>query len=101
MPRPKIYCGNRDDAPDGYDRLGSRAECLRKGYGAALVFSSEEQRLTAILRMLTRNHRNIMKDTLIKIARNLGVAVTRANGTRKTKQELLNDITNTVMDMMP
>ena len=31
---PKIFCGNGDFVPPGYDALGTRYECLRKGFGA-------------------------------------------------------------------
>lgn len=31
---PKLFCGNGDTVPRGYDALGSRFQCLRKGYGA-------------------------------------------------------------------
>jgi hypothetical protein len=30
----KIFCGNGNIAPPGYDALGTRYECLRKGFGA-------------------------------------------------------------------
>jgi len=29
----KMYCGTRDILPDGYDNLGNRYNCLKKGYG--------------------------------------------------------------------
>ena len=28
-----MYCGTRDILPDGYDNLGNRYNCLKKGYG--------------------------------------------------------------------
>jgi len=34
--RPRFFCGNGDQAPPGYNRLGRREECLRKGYGRCL-----------------------------------------------------------------
>jgi len=33
--QPKIYCGLRA-LPEGYDRMGDKTECLRKGYGTCL-----------------------------------------------------------------
>jgi hypothetical protein len=32
--KPKIFCGNGTAIPPGYDALGTRYECLRKGFGA-------------------------------------------------------------------
>ena len=29
----KVYCGNSDNLPDGYDRNGTNSECFRKGVG--------------------------------------------------------------------
>lgn len=37
---PEIFCGNGDVVPPGYDLLGTRYECLRKGFGAGR-FSSK------------------------------------------------------------
>jgi hypothetical protein len=37
--RPKLFCGDQDatnGVPDGYDRNGTRYECLRKGIGVGL-----------------------------------------------------------------
>lgn len=36
----KIFCGNGDIVPAGYDRLGTRYQCLQKGFGAGLYKSS-------------------------------------------------------------
>ena len=30
----KVYCGNKEILPEGYDRFGNLSECMRKGYGA-------------------------------------------------------------------
>jgi len=31
---PLVFCGNSESVPAGYDALGTRFQCLRKGYGA-------------------------------------------------------------------
>jgi hypothetical protein len=36
MNRQVIYCGLKNPIPQGYDRLGTTYECLKKGYGACL-----------------------------------------------------------------
>jgi hypothetical protein len=33
----KIYCGTSDNLPDGYGRFGTRFECMRCGYGSAMM----------------------------------------------------------------
>jgi len=35
----KIFCGNGDIVPPGYDQLGTRYQCLQKGFGAGLYKS--------------------------------------------------------------
>lgn len=39
----KIFCGNGDIVPAGYDQLGTRYQCLQKGFGAGLYKSSGAQ----------------------------------------------------------
>jgi hypothetical protein len=31
--KTRIYCGDKNDLPDGYDRMGSLVHCLQKGIG--------------------------------------------------------------------
>ena len=33
----RIYCGDNDRVPAGYGRPGTRQECLRCGFGAAMM----------------------------------------------------------------
>jgi hypothetical protein len=35
----KIFCGNGNIIPPGYDQLGTRYECLKKGFGAGMYKS--------------------------------------------------------------
>ena len=30
-----IYCGDKKRLPEGYDKFGTRRQCLSKGYGSA------------------------------------------------------------------
>lgn len=34
--KQKVYCGMKQQLPDGYDRVAIPFQCLRKGYGACL-----------------------------------------------------------------
>lgn len=40
----RIYCGNNDQHPDDYDRLGSPSSCLRKGVGVGKVIKAKKHR---------------------------------------------------------
>ena len=33
----RIYCGSKHDVPDEYDRMGTRNECLKCGFGAGML----------------------------------------------------------------
>lgn len=34
--KQKVYCGLKQQLPDGYTRFANRFQCLKKGYGACL-----------------------------------------------------------------
>jgi len=40
--RDKIYCGNKRKTPYNYSRLGSRYECMRKGFGSGSYSEREK-----------------------------------------------------------
>ena len=46
IPRPKykVYCGNNDILPIGYNRFGKRFECLKKGFGVGSVVENKKLR---------------------------------------------------------
>ncbi len=93
-PRPKLYCGNSDNLPEGYTRNGTRFECLKKGYGAALVYSTDQQRRNAVARMVQRGPQRLTRDQVRSLALTLGINPQRANGTNKTRAQLLDDISD-------
>lgn len=39
----KIYCGNQDILPDGYDFLGNSPQCLQKGIGIGKLRKAQEE----------------------------------------------------------
>jgi hypothetical protein len=51
IPRPKykVYCGNNDILPSGYNRFGKRFECLKKGFGVGSVVENKKLRREVIL----------------------------------------------------
>jgi hypothetical protein len=97
--RPKLYCGNGNVVPDGYDRAGSRFECLRKGYGSALVYSTEASRKQAIQSMIMNAPANMTVDQLSLVGRNMGVSPYNQNGTRRTKNQLINAMIARLVNM--
>lgn len=66
--KEKIYCGDREELPDGYDRFGSRRECLNRGFGVGVFGVSDAERE----RML-KNRRPLNEEQIEKIAFQLGV----------------------------
>ena len=42
--KEKKYCGDQDEIPDGYDRRGSRYECLKKGIGTGLYLLNKKKK---------------------------------------------------------
>ena len=91
--RRKIYCGDKDDLPAGYSRFGTRNECLKRGYGAALVYSTSDQRKNAIESMLSKGPRKLHREDLRKLALRLGVNIYNPNSeTFRRKRVLIQEI---------
>jgi hypothetical protein len=44
----KFYCGNKKKHPTGYSRVGTRYECMKKGFGAGSY--SEKERIIEYLK---------------------------------------------------
>lgn len=42
VPKRKLYCGNGDELPDGYDDFGVPSECLRKGVGVGMYLDKRK-----------------------------------------------------------
>jgi hypothetical protein len=95
MPRKgKLYCGNSEELPKGYKRFGTRFECLKKGYGSALVYSTDDQRTNAINRMMSKPPSTLSRDQLAGVAQKLSVSPFEKNGKKKTKENIINDLIN-------
>lgn len=41
--KQKVYCGMKQQLPDGYDRFAIPYQCLKKGYGACLYANRREE----------------------------------------------------------
>lgn len=99
--RRKIYCGDKDDLPAGYTRFGTRHECLKRGYGAALVYSTADQRKNAIRSMLSKGPRKLHRDDLRNLAMRLGVDVFNpGTETYRRKRRLIQDIIDALEDQL-
>lgn len=44
MERPRLYCGNQEVLPPGYDGFGTRYSCLRSGVGVGLYKLADQAR---------------------------------------------------------
>lgn len=73
IPKPKIYCGLEEDLPEGYDRMGNRYECMRKGFGAGVYLVPDHKRE----KMLKKKHppAKLSDEELEDIAFRLGIRV--------------------------
>lgn len=89
--KERIYCGNSNILPPGYDRFGTRFQCLRKGYGAALL-APEYKRREALIKFRQRGYRRLSHEQLFNLASLIGIDTIRPNGTFKTQLQLLDEI---------
>jgi hypothetical protein len=39
----KIYCGDKEELPDGYHVFGTRSQCLRRGFGVSSFLQKKKQ----------------------------------------------------------
>jgi hypothetical protein len=95
--RPKLYCGNQNVAPPGYARLGTRYECLRKGFGAGLLAPDEtRQKFADKVRQGPIQVLNLQQlqslATLLHIDLNTQIIMAGGHRVPKTRQELLPEI---------
>ncbi len=71
-PGPRLYCGNKDALPPGYDEMGDRYRCLRKGVGVGIYTIPEEKRQ----RLLANRRINRLRpDEIRDIAHRLGIDI--------------------------
>lgn len=98
-PKKRLYCGDREELPKGYSRFGSRFECLKKGYGSALVYSTDEQRKSAMKRMMDRPPSALTKEQLDGIAARLSVSTSNEKGKRKNKGVIIDDLVERLKSM--
>lgn len=90
--KKKLYCGEEEDLPKGYSAFGSRFDCLKKGYGAALIYSTEDQRKNAIKKMMEKTPKKLDKEKIVLIAQRVGVLPIKPNGAKKNRNDLIDDI---------
>ena len=93
--RPKIYCGNQEQKPNGYDKLGTRYDCLRKGFGAAMYKVPIEKIQKARTIDKTNNvdlrfgNKNLQDQEIIQISNILNISLKDPTGKTKDKKTLL------------
>ena len=73
IPKQSVYCGNDEITPDGYSRLGSRIECMRKGYGSAL-YNAPIEYINKV-RNKKKKIRILTKAEVNKIAKRLNIKI--------------------------
>ena len=67
-----IYCGDKKRLPEGYDKFGTRRQCLSKGYGSAFYNGDISEMKKA--RKKSKNRIKILsKSEVIKLAKRFNV----------------------------
>jgi len=62
--RTRIYCGNANRHPDGYDRMGSPSLCQRKGVGIGKSITAKKPRRRTPTRRQQRKKKKKKKKSL-------------------------------------
>jgi len=86
--RPRLYCGNDNELPGGYDGFGTRYDCLRKGIGVGIYGITGEQRERA----LRRRRPMINRQDLERMANRLAIPLITNRGNLRTDTNLVNAI---------
>ena len=60
MVEPKIFCGNGNILPIGYDKLGSRLICVQRGYGIGTMLE-QKARANGTTKAIEREQKNKLK----------------------------------------
>ena len=76
-PTERLYCGSREELPDGYDGFDTRSNCLRRGVGVGLRMPDEKRE-----EFQNKPKPQMNKKEIMDLARRVGVR-NPANLTRK------------------
>ena len=85
-PRPRIYCGNNDILPDGYDQMGTPYLCLRKGVGTGIHLPLAQRRA-----FQQTPPRPLGKKEIMTLSKRLGINTnnrTRAQSLQEIRQHI-------------
>lgn len=89
--KPRIWCGLNDNLPDGYDKVGNRFECMKKGVGVGIYVIPPEKRERLLA---NRNIPTLRGEEISDIAWRLGVVTNN-----KSNQQLLEEISDKLEEM--
>jgi hypothetical protein len=81
----RIYCGNSEQLPNGYDRFGSLDECQSKGIGIGM-----KQKADNIVKKVSKN--NVTKKDLVELCKELKIK----GYSRLNKEQLLQQVLNRI-----
>lgn len=85
--KQKIYCGLDEKLPDGYDKFGTRFECMRKGYGSALYNAPQEK-----IDKARRQKKRMDNNEIEKIANALNIPTKTDANKNRNKKFIVKDI---------
>jgi len=67
-----IYCGDKKRLPEGYDKFGTRRQCLSKGYGSAF-YNGDISAMKKARKKSKRKLKILSKSEVIKLAKRFNV----------------------------
>ena len=85
-PRPRIYCGNNQIIPEGYDEMGTPYLCLRKGVGTGIRLPLAQRRA-----FQQSPPRPLGKKEIMMLSKRLGITThnrTRAQSLQRIRQRV-------------
>jgi hypothetical protein len=91
--KPAVYCGDKKRLPKGYEKFGSRNQCLRKGYGSAF-YNADIKEMKKARKASKKKVRILDQAELYKLADRLNVDVKN-----KDKLTILREVTAVFVKM--
>jgi hypothetical protein len=70
--KENIYCGDKKRLPEGYDKFGTRRQCLSKGYGSAF-YNGDIKSMKKARKKSKKTIKILSKSEVIKLAKRMNI----------------------------